>query len=180
MHNFSDEGNGCCSPISNFPTLQFFCGEEFFQHRLPFGRSPLTRRLASSRFGTASRTWKLLSSDIGADLEIDTASSSAPSVSSSLAHHLMPPRWGALRAYGVRRADASAWRKAGEPCGGHKGRSGQAADFRQVIVDTTVEEKAVTFPTDAKLMHRAGERLVKPRNMAWPCASPVPGWASSP
>lgn len=50
-------------------------------------------------------------------------------------------------------------RKAGEPCGGHKGRSGQAADFRQVIVDTTVEEKAVTFPTDAKLMHRAGERL---------------------
>lgn len=67
-----------------------------------------------------------------------------------------------------------------EPCGGHKSRSGQVADFRQVIVDTTVEEKAVTFPTDAKLMHRAGERLVKPRNMAWHCASPVPGWASSP
>lgn len=90
MHNFSDEGNGCCSPNSNVPILQFLCGEEFFQHRLPFGCSPLTRRLAPSRFGTASRTWKLLSPDIGADLEIDTASSSAPSASSSLAHHATP------------------------------------------------------------------------------------------
>src|SRR5215212_5475727 len=35
------------------------------------------------------------------------------------------------------------------------------ADFRQVIVDTTVQEKAVTFPTDARLMHRARERLVR-------------------
>ena len=34
------------------------------------------------------------------------------------------------------------------------------ADFQQVIVDTTVQEKAITFPTDAKLMHRARERLV--------------------
>src|SRR5918993_1206869 len=42
-------------------------------------------------------------------------------------------------------------------------RSGAAkpADFRQVIIDTTVQEKAVTFPTDAKLMHRARERLVR-------------------
>jgi IS5 family transposase len=30
-----------------------------------------------------------------------------------------------------------------------------------VIVDTTVQPKAVAFPTDAKLMHRARERLVK-------------------
>jgi IS5 family transposase len=30
-----------------------------------------------------------------------------------------------------------------------------------VIVDTTVQEKAITFPTDAKLMHRARERLVR-------------------
>jgi IS5 family transposase len=35
------------------------------------------------------------------------------------------------------------------------------ADFRQVVVDTTVQEKAVAFPTDAKLMHRARERLVR-------------------
>src|SRR5215208_7284487 len=35
------------------------------------------------------------------------------------------------------------------------------ADFRQVIVDTTVQEKAIAFPTDAKLMHRAREHLVR-------------------
>ena len=29
------------------------------------------------------------------------------------------------------------------------------ADFTQVIVDTTVQEKAISFPTDARLMHRA-------------------------
>ena len=35
------------------------------------------------------------------------------------------------------------------------------ADFTRVIVDTTVQEKAIAFPTDAKLMHRARERLVR-------------------
>ena len=35
------------------------------------------------------------------------------------------------------------------------------ADFSKIIVDTTVQPKAVAFPTDAKLMHRARERLVK-------------------
>ena len=35
------------------------------------------------------------------------------------------------------------------------------SDFSQVIVDTTVQPKAVAFPTDAKLMHRARERLVR-------------------
>jgi IS5 family transposase len=35
------------------------------------------------------------------------------------------------------------------------------SDFAKVIVDTTVQPKAVAFPTDAKLMHRARERLVK-------------------
>jgi transposase, IS5 family len=35
------------------------------------------------------------------------------------------------------------------------------ADFSRVIVDTTVQPKAVMFPTDAKLMHRARERLVR-------------------
>jgi IS5 family transposase len=34
-------------------------------------------------------------------------------------------------------------------------------DFTQVIVDTTVQPKAITFPTDAKLLHRARERLVR-------------------
>jgi IS5 family transposase len=35
------------------------------------------------------------------------------------------------------------------------------ADFRQAVIDTTVQEKAIAFPTDAKLMHRARERLVR-------------------
>src|SRR5271166_2097104 len=35
------------------------------------------------------------------------------------------------------------------------------ADFAKVIVDTTVQPKAVAFPTDARLMHRARERLVR-------------------
>ena len=42
-------------------------------------------------------------------------------------------------------------------------RSGAAkpADFTRVIVDTTVQPKAIAFPTDARLMHRARERLVR-------------------
>ncbi len=35
------------------------------------------------------------------------------------------------------------------------------ADLARVIVDTTVQPKAVMFPTDAKLVHRARERLVR-------------------
>ncbi len=34
-------------------------------------------------------------------------------------------------------------------------------DFEKVNVDTTVQEKAVTFPTDAKLYHKMREKLVK-------------------
>ena len=33
-------------------------------------------------------------------------------------------------------------------------------DLARVVVDTTVQPKAVMFPTDAKLVHRARERLV--------------------
>jgi IS5 family transposase len=35
------------------------------------------------------------------------------------------------------------------------------ADFTKAIVDTTVQPKAVAHPTDAKLMHRSRERLVR-------------------
>lgn len=35
------------------------------------------------------------------------------------------------------------------------------ADFTQAIIDTTVQEKNVAFPTDAKLIHRARQKLVK-------------------
>jgi transposase, IS5 family len=40
-------------------------------------------------------------------------------------------------------------------------KAAKPADFTHVIVDTTVQEKAVAFPTDAKLMHRAREKLVR-------------------
>ena len=35
------------------------------------------------------------------------------------------------------------------------------SDLKRVTVDTTVQEKAVTYPTDAKLLKRVRERLVK-------------------
>ena len=35
------------------------------------------------------------------------------------------------------------------------------SDLTKVIVDATAQPKAVAFPTDAKLMHRARERLVR-------------------
>lgn len=33
--------------------------------------------------------------------------------------------------------------------------------FKRVTVDTSVQEKAITFPTDSKLLNRSRERLVK-------------------
>jgi IS5 family transposase len=41
MHDLSDEA--LCDRWIENPYFQFFCGEEFFQHRLPFDRSSLTR-----------------------------------------------------------------------------------------------------------------------------------------
>ena len=37
----------------------------------------------------------------------------------------------------------------------------QIAELREVVVDTTVQEKAATFPTDAKLLNRSRVRLVR-------------------
>jgi IS5 family transposase len=37
----------------------------------------------------------------------------------------------------------------------------RAQDLKRVTVDTTVQEKAITFPTDAKLIHKAREKLVQ-------------------
>lgn len=34
-------------------------------------------------------------------------------------------------------------------------------DFEEVVVDTTVMEKAIAHPTDSRLYHRSRERLVK-------------------
>ncbi|MFM9976335.1 MAG: IS5 family transposase [Beijerinckiaceae bacterium] len=40
-------------------------------------------------------------------------------------------------------------------------KAAKPADFTKIIVDTTVQPKAVMFPTDAKLMNRAREKLVR-------------------
>lgn len=104
MHDVSDET--LCERWIENPYYQFFCGEEFFQHKLVFDRSSLTR-------------WR---QRMGED------------------------KLAAL----VQESLASAVRlEAAKP-----------SDFTQMIVDTTVQEKAIAFPTDARLMHRARERLV--------------------
>jgi IS5 family transposase len=104
MHNLSDEA--LCERWLENPYYQLFCGEEFFQRRLPFDRSSLTR-------------WRL--------------------------------RMGEERLMALLQESLAAATRLG---------AAKPADFRAVIVDTTVQEKVITFPTDAKLMHRARERLV--------------------
>lgn len=105
MHNLSDEG--LCERWLENPYYQMFCGEEFFQHRLVFDRTSLTR-------------WRL--------------------------------RMGEERLMALLQESLAAATRLG---------AAKPADFCAVIVDTTVQEKAITFPTDAKLMQRARERLVK-------------------
>ena len=105
MHDLSDED--LCERWLENPYYQLFCGEEFFQHRLPFDRTSLTR-------------WRL--------------------------------RMGEERLMALLQESLAAATRLG---------AAKPSDFRAVIVDTTVQEKAITFPTDAKLMHRARERLVK-------------------
>jgi transposase, IS5 family len=89
------------------PYFQFFCGEEFFLHELPFDRSSMTRW--RQRMGEAKVTSLL-----------------QESLSVAVVTKAIAP-----------------------------------SDLSEVIVDTTVQPKAVMFPTDAKLMNRAREKLVK-------------------
>jgi len=89
------------------PYYQYFCGEEFFRHDLPFDRSSMTRW--RQRQGE-ERLQALLQESLAVAVKVGAAK----------------PR-----------------------------------DFTQAIVDTTVAEKNVAFPTDAKLIHRARERLVR-------------------
>ena len=89
------------------PYFQYFCGEEFFRHDLPFDRSSMTRwrqRMGEERLGA------LLQESLAVAV---------------------------------------------------KTKAMKLGDLREVVVDTTVQEKAVTFPTDAKLLDRARVRLVR-------------------
>src|SRR6202142_2607529 len=105
MQDLSDEA--LCEHWIENPYYQYFCGEEFFQHRLVFDRSSLTR-------------WR---QRMGEDKLVALLQESLAVAS---------------------RTEAI-----------------KPADLARVIVDTTVQPKAVMFPTDAKLVNRARERLVR-------------------
>lgn len=42
-HTFNLSDDAVCTRYLDSPYWQYFCGEEFFQHRLPFDRSSMTR-----------------------------------------------------------------------------------------------------------------------------------------
>jgi len=103
-YDLSDE-EVCARWVEN-PYFQFFCGEEFFLHELPFDRSSMTRwrqRMGEERIAVLLQE----------------------SLSVAVKTGAMAPR-----------------------------------DTRHVVVDTTVQPKNVMFPTDAKLLNRAREKLV--------------------
>jgi hypothetical protein len=89
------------------PYWQYFCGEEYFQHRLPIDPSQMTR--FRSRLGP-SGCETLLELTITAGLATQTV---------------------------------------------------KPASFRQVTVDTTVQEKAIALPTDGRLYHKGRVWLVR-------------------
>jgi IS5 family transposase len=105
MHNLSDQI--LCDRWIENPYYQLFCGEEFFQHKLPFDRSSMTR-------------WR--------------------------------QRMGEEKLAALLQESLAAATRSG---------AAKPADFAKVIIDTTVQPKAVAFPTDAKLMHRALDRLAR-------------------
>jgi transposase, IS5 family len=104
-YDFSDEV--LCERWVENPYFQYFCGMEFFHHKLPFDRTSLTRwrqRMGEER----------LKALLQESLAVATRT------------------------------------KAMKP-----------DDLAEVVIDTTVQPKNVTFPTDAKLANRAREKLVK-------------------
>jgi len=105
-HTFDLSDEELCARWVENPYFQFFCGEAFFLHELPFDRSSLTRwrqRMGEERIAVLLQE----------------------SLSVAVKTGAMAPK-----------------------------------DTRRVIVDTTVQPKNVMFPTDAKLLHRAREKLV--------------------
>ena len=106
-HTYDLSDEVLCEAWRENPYYQYFCGEEFFHHRLPFDRTSISRWRA--RMGE-ERLAALLQESLA-----------------------VATRTGAMK----------------------------PSDLSRVIVDTTVQPKNVTFPTDAKLMNRAREKLVK-------------------
>jgi IS5 family transposase len=106
-HTFDLSDEALCEHWVENPYYQYLCGEEFFQHRLIFDRSSLTRW--RQRMGEEK-----LAALIQESLSVAT-------------------KTGAMK----------------------------PSDLSRVIVDTTVQPKNAMFPTDAKLLNRAREILVR-------------------
>ena len=106
-HTYDLSDEVLCERWVENPYYQFFCGEEFFQHRLVFDRSSLTRW--RNRMGE-ERLQALIQESLSV----------------------------AVRTEAIKPSELS-----------------------RVIVDTTVQPKNVMFPTDAKLLNRAREKLVQ-------------------
>jgi IS5 family transposase len=106
-HTYDLSDEVLCERWVENPYYQYFCGEEFFQHRLVFDRSSLTRW--RNRMGE-ERLQALLQESLSV----------------------------ATRTKAIKPSELS-----------------------RVIVDTTVQPKNVMFPTDAKLLNRAREKLVR-------------------
>ena len=96
----------CARWVEN-PYYQFFCGEEFFQHKLVLDRSSLTRwrqRMGEEKMNA------LLQESLSIAVKTDAV---------------------------------------------------KPSELSEVIIDTTVEPKNVMFPTDARLLNRARETLIR-------------------
>jgi transposase, IS5 family len=109
MKGLSDEE--VCAAWRENPYFQHFCGEEFFQHRLPV--EPPSLSIFRKRIGKAGME-RLLQETIRVGLESGTI---------------------------------------------------EAKDLKRVTVDTTVQEKAIRFPTDTQLCHKAREERVLQKRM---------------
>src|SRR3979490_3139893 len=114
-HTYDLSDEVLCGRWVENPYYQCSCGEAFFQHRLVFDRSSLTR-------------WR---TPMGEE-------QSQPLIHESLSRATLT--------------------KAIKP-----------SELSRVIVDTTVQPKNVTFPTDAKLLNRAREKLVRLGQLRWSC-----------
>ncbi len=104
-HDLSDEV--LCERWVENPYYQFFCGEEFFQHKLVLDRSSLTRW--RQRMGE-EKVKALLQESLSIAVKTEAV---------------------------------------------------KPSELSEVIIDTTVEPKNVMFPTDARLLNRAREILVR-------------------
>ena len=104
-HNLSDEA--LCERWVENPYYQYFCGEEFFQHKLVLDRSSLSN-------------WR--------------------------------KRMGEEKVKALLQESLSVAAKTGAV---------KPSQLSEVIVDTTVQPKNVMFPTDARLLNRAREILVR-------------------